>query len=107
LTRRPYSEQIASMRDNDPSEPVPQRAPILLTVDEAARTLLCSRATVYRLLASGVLVRGAGYGKRTAILAESVFAAAEKAFDPTPARAPRRRVRKGAATEAAVLEMWR
>jgi excisionase family DNA binding protein len=65
-------------------------APKLLTVDEAAETLRCSRRRVFELLASGKLARGPCYGRKTVVLAESVFAACEAEYHPAPA-APRRR----------------
>lgn len=67
----------------------------LLTVDEAAETLRCSRSRVFELLANGTLARGARYGRRTVILAESVFAALEADYHPpAPPPKPRRRVSK-------------
>lgn len=61
----------------------------LLTVEEAAETLRCSRSRVFELLADGTLVRGRQFGRRTVILAESVFAALEADYHP-PAKKRRR-----------------
>jgi excisionase family DNA binding protein len=72
-------------------------SPSLLTVAEAAATLRCKRTKVFELLANGTLVRGAKYGRQTVILAESVFAALEKAYDPP---APRRRQSRRAVSES-------
>jgi hypothetical protein len=59
-------------------------APQLLTIPEAAATLRCSPRRVWELLAQGKLVRGPCYGRRTVVLAESVFSACEAEFHPPP-----------------------
>ena len=51
----------------------------LLTVDEAAKELRCSRRRVFDLLADGTLTRGPRFGKQTVVTAESVAAALEPA----------------------------
>jgi hypothetical protein len=58
-------------------------------VDETATMLKCSRRRVFELLADGTLIRAPKYGKATVILAESVFHALEKQYDP-PAPEPKR-----------------
>jgi excisionase family DNA binding protein len=78
-------------------------APALLTVAEAAETLRCSRTRVFELLASGVLVRGRRFGRRTVILAESVFAALEQEYHPP---APPKRVRKSGSLKERLQQAW-
>jgi excisionase family DNA binding protein len=77
--------------------------PALLTVAEAAETLRCKRTRVFELIADGTLVRGAKYGRKTVVLAESVFAALEKTYDP-PAK-KRTRFRTNRSFEAALDEV--
>jgi excisionase family DNA binding protein len=66
--------------------------PTLLTVEEAAQALRCSRRRVFELLADGTLARGPKYGRQTVITAGSVEAAllanepAPPATEPTPKR---------------------
>jgi excisionase family DNA binding protein len=76
--------------------------PILLTVEEAAETLKCSRSRIFELLADGTLVRGRKHGRKTVIIAESVFAACEADYHP-PASKPRRSSR---ADRDAELDAW-
>jgi excisionase family DNA binding protein len=64
----------------------------LLTVDEAATRLRCSRRRVFELLADGTLQRGPKYGKQTVITAESVaaaLAAPPASENPAPPAKPR------------------
>jgi excisionase family DNA binding protein len=76
--------------------------PALLTVAEAAETLRCSRTRVFELLASGVLVRGRRFGRRTVILAESVFQALEQEYHPpTP-----KRIRKRGTLKERLQQAW-
>jgi excisionase family DNA binding protein len=66
----------------------------LLTADEAASRLRCSRRRVFELLAAGTLARGPKYGRRTVITAESVEAAlapCEPAPRPVAEATPKRR----------------
>lgn len=65
------------------------QAHLLLTIEEAAQALRCSRSRVFELLADGTLARGVRYGRRVVITAESVQAALEA----PPPEAPRHRRR--------------
>lgn len=66
----------------------------LLTVTEAAARLRCSRRKVFELIAQGILIRGARYGRSTVVTEESV----EAALTATPAEPrvviPKRRIRR-------------
>ena len=74
--------------------------PRILTVQDAASTLLCSRRRVFELLADGTLERGPKYGKKTTVVAESVFDALEKAYDPVPEKRSRFRKPRTALSNA-------
>jgi hypothetical protein len=78
--------------------------PLLLPVDEVARMLFCSRRRVFELLADGTLLRGAKFGKQTTILAESVFQAMEKAYDPPAPKVKRVRAPRLAFSQA--VDQW-
>lgn len=68
----------------------------LLTVEEVARMLFCSKRRVFELLADGTLVRAKKFGRKTVIVADSVYAALEAA-QPADVPRPRRRLRGRAA----------
>lgn len=78
----------------------------LLTVEEAAQALHCSRRRVFELLADGTLARGPKYGRRTVITAGSVEAALV-ASEPTPCpvteAAPKRRAPRSLAVDLEAL----
>lgn len=64
--------------------------PPVLTIKEAAETMKCGRTRIYELIADGTLVRGKQFGRRTVVLAESVFAALEAEYHPAaPAKPPK------------------
>jgi excisionase family DNA binding protein len=63
----------------------------LLTVEEAAALLRCSRSRVYELLNDGTLVRGPKFGRHTVIPLSSVRAAVLIPVEPPPPAKPRRR----------------
>jgi len=71
---------------------------LLLTVEQAAEQLLCSRSRVFELLATGVLKRGPKFGKKTCVTAKSVEQAIREHGEDSPP--PKRRPsRARAATE--------
>lgn len=74
------------------------RAPLVLPIDEVCTMLHCGRTRVFELIADGTLVRAPKFGKKTVVLAESVFAALEAEYHPAPPK-PRKRARKGMTAE--------
>lgn len=65
--------------------------PLVLTIQEAAETMKCGRTRIYELIADGTLVRGKQFGRKTVVIAESVFNALEATYHPakpTPAERP-------------------
>lgn len=83
--------------------------PLVLTIREAAETMKCGRTRIYELIADGTLVRGKQFGRRTVVLAESVFAALEAEYHPTvPAKPPkpaRERAEKKARAHAPAFDL--
>lgn len=59
----------------------------LLTVEQVAERLGCSRRRVFQLLADGTLERAPRFGRRVRVFGASV----ERALAPPPARGRRRR----------------
>lgn len=79
----------------------------LLTVEEAAVLLRCSRSQVYKLLSTGILQRGVRFGRRTVIHEWSVTEALE-AQPPAVPGMPKRLSKKAfAAAIDAVCEKMR
>lgn len=68
--------------------------PLVLTIKEVAETMKVGRTRIYELIADGTLVRGKQYGRKTVIIAESVFNALEATYHPPKAPARERPVKQ-------------